>query len=306
MTTESNDISRKLNLEMKLIRGGEVEHTETIRTESPQQVLRSVDGIADMARRQYPPANQCIYCGETTGLSKEHIVPYGLNGTSTIQKASCSDCAAVTGDFERRVLRGPMRSVRLLHGFQSRRKHEGASRTQMIEIEKDGKMSAIEVPIDEMPILLFFPEFTPPWCLTGKTGKGIDMTGVAVVHFGPSPEEFAKSIGADSVRSESPPMEPAAFARLIAKIGYAHAFAEGALDQLEVSNAVVPAILGQEGIGQWVGTLGGPYPKYPGVLHRVALRVHKEAHLFMAEVQLFASSAAPAYGMVLGMLKTAT
>ncbi|MFC2099584.1 hypothetical protein ACFLSF_01985 [Candidatus Bipolaricaulota bacterium] len=153
--------------------------------------------------------------------------------------------------------------------------------------------------------MLYFPEFSPPRCLTGSQEAGIAMTRVAFVCFGPSPDELARKLKADEVVMESPPYEPAAFARMLAKIGYATAYAEGALDRLDAPGAVLPAILGElDDIGQWVGRITGPYSKYPGLLHRIALRVDLEQRLLVAEVQLFAMSGAPSYGVVLGKLRS--
>lgn len=38
---------------------------------------------------------ECIYCGATERLTREHAVPYGLNGPWTLHEARCHDCARV-------------------------------------------------------------------------------------------------------------------------------------------------------------------------------------------------------------------
>ena len=152
--------------------------------------------------------------------------------------------------------------------------------------------------------MLYFPEFSPPGIVTGKRGSGIDLIGVAVVYFGPSPEECARRLGAEGLTLEPPPYEPVPFAKMLAKIGFATAYAEGALTRIEEPSPAIPAILGEtDDIGYWVGTMTGAYRKYPGLLHRVAVHENLEHGLLVAEVQLFASSGAPSYGVVLGELR---
>jgi hypothetical protein len=291
-------------LEMTVIRDGNPVVPEAISTDKPNVILTETEGIRDMSRIQYPPANRCIYCGAEENLTREHTVPYGLNGTSVIPAASCPECAKKTSAFERKVLRGPMRSVRVLHGFKSRSKYEGAAQTQSVRIVRDGVQSEIEVPLEEAPTMLYFPEFSPPGIVTGKRGSGIDLTGVAVVHFGPSPEECARKLGAKGVTLESPPYEPIPFAKMLAKIGFATAYGEDALARIEEPSPVIRAILGEASdIGYWVGTMTGAYRKYPGLLHRVALHEDLDRGLLVAEVQLFANSGTPSYAVVLGTLR---
>lgn len=294
----------KTQLEVTVIRDGDPTVPETILTEKPDLLLAETAGIRDMSRIQYPPANRCIYCGDKRDLAREHIVPYGLNGTSVIPDASCRECAKKTGAFERKVLRGPMRAVRVLHGFQSRSKYQSAAQTQSVRVVRDGIDSEIELPLEEAPVMLFFPQFAPPGRVTGKRVTGIDLTGVAAVCFGPSPEDVGRRLEAEGVTLESSHYEPVAFARMLAKIGFATAYAEGALTRIDEPCPVIPAILGEaDDVGYWVGTMIGAYHKYPGLLHRVALHEDLERELLVAEVQLFASSGAPSYGVVLGELR---
>jgi hypothetical protein len=47
----------------------------------------------------------CIYCGSKgPGLTKEHVIPAGLNGNVTLLKASCLGCADITKRFENHML----------------------------------------------------------------------------------------------------------------------------------------------------------------------------------------------------------
>lgn len=45
-----------------------------------------------------------------------------------------------------------------------------------------------------------------------------------------------------------------------------------------------------------------PIRKYPGLLHRIALIEDHERELLIADIQLFADSETPSYGVILGKL----
>ncbi len=286
---------------MTVIHGDVCESPEAIALETPNVVVMPTTGIRDMARIQYPAAGRCIYCGKEQDLRREHIIPFGLNGTMVIPQASCRECARKTGACETKVLRGPMRNMRLLRRFRSRSQHEGASFVHRFQVVKDGARSVVELPLEEAPILLYFPIFSLPRILTGQVGSGATMIGVAAMLTGPTPDDVAWHLGVDGVIDESEPYDPIAFARMIGKIGFATAFAEGALAMIDGPTPVLPAILGDaDNIGRWVGTMTGLYKKYPGVVHRVAVHLDSASGLLVVEVQLFADSGAPSYGVVLG------
>lgn len=303
ISTQGNE-KPKPQLHMTILRGGVPTDVEVISLEKPDQLIVDPAGVDDMARRRYPAANRCIYCGATGELTREHIIPYGLNGTAVIPAASCRECATKTSFAERKVLRGPMRAVRVLKGFQSRSKYRDAARTQPVRVVRNGVEGTIELPLDKAPVVLFFPEFAPPGVWTGRRVSGIDLVGVSAVRFGPTAEDVGRELKATTVGLESGNYEPTAFARMIAKIGFAAACAESALGRIGEPCPVIPAILGESNdIGRWVGTMTGPYRKYQGLLHRVALHEDRERGFLIAEVQLFANSAAPCYGVVLGTLR---
>lgn len=78
------------------------------------------------------------------------------------------------------------------------------------------------MPIEDFPILLHFPVFFAPPAYLHLSGfeKGIHVTGIDTVSFGPRPEEIAKRLGAQRI-AIAQAQEPVAFARMIAKIAYA-------------------------------------------------------------------------------------
>ena len=263
---------------------------------------------ADVVHLDVPPkipvraAGKCIYFGSTSALQDEHVVPYGLSGDFVIPKASCASCARETGRCEQLVLRGPMRAARIYRKLKSRTQHGGSSDTQRIVIVRDSGEVAVDVPLAEYPILLNFPIFAQPGCLSGVHSPGIQLHGIHTVLFGPLPEEVAKSLGARALRFPVAKEQPTAFARMIAKSAYGFAFAGGYVDRIEGVSPVIPSIIGQiDNIGQWVCSDQGKTVTYPGFLHRVVIR-EIGLHL-VAEVHLFADSQTPKYRVMLGRLR---
>lgn len=296
----------KTKVTVTVRRGDSTELIEATVLGPDEVVQASTAGIKDLGKVVYPPVDRCIYCLATDDLRREHIIAFGLGGTAVLPRASCARCARITGAFEAQVLRGPMRAVRVLRRLRSRSKHAGVPGTQRLTVVRSGVTETVQIPIDQYPILLHFPTFAPPKFLTGHDGSGIEVTSVASVLFGPRPEEVARRLGGQSIILESHGDRPIAFARILAKIGYAMAVAQGAQSRLDGPSPVLPSILGEvDDIGRWVGTLTDPIRKYPGVLHRIAIREDRAKGLLLAEIQLFADSETPSYGVILGNLRAA-
>jgi hypothetical protein len=262
----------------------------------------------DMNAASFEPLGHCMYCKSTSELTREHIVPFGLSGTAVLPQSSCRRCARITGQVEQAVLRGPMWAVRVLRELRSRSRHSNGPRSLPLIVDRDGITETIELPLEEYPILLHFPLFMPPAYLYPVDYiTGIRLKGIASVSFGKRPDEVKNALNASSLSIPSRDDEPVAFARMIAKIGYATAVAQGQAGLIDGDPFVLPAILGEsDDIGRWVGTLTKPIEKYAGILHRADIHQDREKEILAAEVQLFADSETPAYGVILGRLKPVT
>lgn len=258
--------------------------------------FRPLDG------KVYPPFGSCIYCGASDSLTKEHILPFGLSGTAILPQSSCRCCARITGAFEQALLRGSFWPVRVFRDLKSRTKHADAPSSYPMKVIRHGKEEMLELGLSDLPILLHFPHFVLPrhWTQVDRAGA-VQLKGIATVLFGKRPEAIARELGVEEFRFEEV-HKPIEFARMVAKIGYAFACAEGAINDLEGPAFVVPAILGKrDDIGDWVGTLEKPFASHPGILHRIELP--KKHGFLWAEVQLFADSETPSYVVMLGKLK---
>jgi hypothetical protein len=251
----------------------------------------------------YASVGRCIYCGSTEDLQNEHILPFGLSGSAILPKSTCKTCAKITGQVEQKVLRGPMWALRVYRELKSRTKHQDAPKSYPLTVIRNGTEQLITLPVHEFPILLHFPIFAAPAYLDPDNyEKGILLTGLATVSFGPRPEEVAKRWGVETI-SINQAHEPVAFARMIGKIAYAWAAAEKKLHLVRGTPFVLPAILGEaDDIGRWVGTLTEPIQKFQGSLHRILIHEDCDKHILVGEVQLFSDSETPRYGVILGQI----
>lgn len=138
----------------------------------------------------YEPINRCIYCGDTSDLRREHILPFGLSGTAVLPRSTCGQCAEITGRIERTVLHGPMWAVRVYRDLKSYRKHKNAPKAYPLTVARGSNEEVVELPLENYPILLHFPIFSPPALFNPNGYKaGILISGAATISFGPNPKD---------------------------------------------------------------------------------------------------------------------
>ena len=177
---------------------------------------------------------------------------------------------------------------------------------QTLTVVIGGEERTVDLPLAEYPILLQFPVFAPPAVITPEGYvSGIRILGHVTISFGESPDVVLKRIGASEIRI-SQNYRHDSFARLIAKIAYASAVAEGWVDFLDGEPSLIPAILGErDEIGRRVGTITKPLQAHEGMLHVIVPHLDQESGKLIVEVQLFADSPTPSYGVIIGDLKAA-
>ncbi len=243
----------------------------------------------------------CIYCGsKEPGLTKEHVVPKGLNGNVTLGEASCRRCADITKRFEGHILHEVWQGCRAQAGLGSRHK-ENRPLYLPLAVQRGQSWSVECVPIPDHIALAAFPIFVPPAHLTGANyTEGITLAPSAfgcVVH--ERWQTLLQRLGANGWGFVQV-FRPVDFARLIAKVAYGMAIYLEGYDYFE-TRYVVPCILGQrDDVGRWVGTASGPFHPPGEGLHEVSVfPVGQEA---WAYVRLFAKAGTPTYLVVLGTL----
>lgn len=129
-----------------------------------------------------PAANECIYCGNTEDLSKEHIIPLSLGGKIVIPKASCASCRDLTSSIEHKISRQSFHLARAIYKLPTRRPLDyPQSREVTVRYGKYGPSRRVVVPLDRAPIDVIFPLYQ----LTTKDDQGVissvEATGTAQI-----------------------------------------------------------------------------------------------------------------------------
>jgi hypothetical protein len=262
--------------------------------------LKHVHGKSGASRH----IGRCIYCGAPPpGLSKEHIIPAGLDGNITLLEASCAACATITAAFERELLRGPWLGFRSWRGMRSRRPRELPAH-QPIQVRRGTVWTTEMVSIEEHLTPAAMPIFAPPALLSGAPyTHGVVLTGDQVGALMPKdPTALASRLRADQLRFVQQ-FNPVDFARFIAKVGYGTAvFLLGVDAFAEVF--ILPALLGRiDEIGRYVGGSVDAPINTSGKLHEVTVGIRGDT--VISFVRLFAGAAGdgpPEYVVVVGRL----
>lgn len=254
----------------------------------------------------YPPVGLCIYCGATAGggvkLTKEHIVPLGLGGGFILPLASCSSCAAITGSFEQICQRKIFGAYRKHLGLKSNRRKDDHEYAILHLQNLDGTVSERLVHISSYPRYLVLPKFPEPGIMRGVPDA--PLTATFEIH-GDMPQinKIAAMQGGQPMLNTY--FDLMAFARMVAKIGYAFAVAEVGWKNIEP--VADDFILGKdpEAAGAVVGQMYYPIARRSGSMHWIATRYiqHAETIYVIASIQLFCEFSPFVYSVVAGKLK---
>lgn len=258
---------------------------------------------------RYRPVGRCIYCfKQAEGLSKEHIIPYGLNGHLILPAASCKQCAAVTSKIEFELLRGEMHQVRAALSFPTRRK-KGKPKSFNLFVTRNGIEEAIDVPISDHLLFLPLPlyrdaAFVKPY----DYQKGIALIGMQTIQFGDK-EKILKKFQAEKIGVVMR-LDKDLFARLLAKMAYAMAVATYGLDRIKTVY-VLPIIFGDMSeAGKWIGSSEREHPPVaPDMQHLIHLQTFtrpgdiEPRTIIVALIKLFANIPSPGYYVIVGELE---
>lgn len=243
---------------------------------------------------------RCIYCGSADNLSKEHIVPYGLNGQWLLLKASCQSCQNITSVFEGNALRKQFllaRSVLKLPTYTP-----GNRPTQFIFVgEKDGQKVTCTLPVDKCPIFFQMLHLKKPAYIADYNyEKGINVIGSSL--HAKNPKRILEAMAMDTINWPTT-FEATSFERMLAKIAYGMVILQYGPDTLEESY-VLPCILGEkDDVGKWVGS-GRDFDKLPRSKedHMITTRRKENGEVYVF-VRLFASFHTPEYLVIVGRLR---
>lgn len=243
-------------------------------------------------------ANACIYCGSTSNLSDEHIIPYALEGEFVIRSGSCRSCAEKTSQFERKILRDALLAPRTALKLRTRRPRERPTSLPLFH-KVEGLEGIVDVPVADHPTHLALPLFALPARVRGDEVPNLKVVAPGAQTISVSAatlDAAARRVGqGDTLLRVS--LDVYAFARLLAKI--AHGFV--AVADVGDVEAFLPGAMfaSDESIGRWVGGASDMKVAAEG-LHGVRLEVIEgEIHV---RVRLFAQLGGPEYLVVAGRL----
>jgi hypothetical protein len=246
---------------------------------------------------------RCIYCGATDDLTREHIIPYGLNGYWTLSDASCPRCRKTTSAFETEVLRNTLGWARSALNMQTRNPEDRIGHLPIRAVRR-GRQTFETIELAGAPILVYLPTFAAPGTLTATPGMTLQGPGWLRQLAGPPFHLILPQIARDRnldeiyLRIEYQPIE---FARTLAKIAFGLTVLSLGSDALD-DVFVLPVIHGDTSrIREFVGSREGIPNLPPTGLH--AFEVHRFGRYIHVHLHLFAQFEAPEYHVVVGRLK---
>jgi len=257
---------------------------------------------------------QCIYCGvSNTPLSNEHAVPYTLNGTWILEKASCASCATITSRFELNVMRGFLQYARAALKLKTRRTH---SNTFPLVIERDGRKETINLSPDEYGAVLMLPDFRIPAYLDKHAHEpGITLVGNTFVRIGGLDKAELKRRYGQCELGFTVSYKPGDLARFFAKVAYSMSVAKAVersglreVERLRALSYVLPVILGRdEDLEMWVGSIppeerpdpnASMYKPETNEIFRIQL--DERDGIILARIRLIGQVPTPTYMVVVG------
>ncbi len=251
---------------------------------------------------------RCIYCGahgSGVKLTKEHIIPLSLGCSAYLKNASCVACAKITRDFETHVARNIYGHLRILQGVETRHSKERPSELPII-LTINGAASEIALPVDKHPFFLILPTWKLAGFFRGEPPNS-GFSGLSHHSFYHIPDNIRETLGFTvevvKIGPDRRIIDPAQFARAIAKIAYCtaiEAYGFGSFKPL----AIRDLILGKySAISYFVGTSTPEFPPPPeaaNIPHLIKIECavwQYRIPVLIGYIRLFANSGTSEYGM---------
>lgn len=181
---------------------------------------------------------ECIYCGATGGLTREHIVPASLNGRDELGEASCAECMKITSAIERHLTRGSWWPHRRRLGMASRRPAQQPTSFAGV-YSPDDDPEDVEILPEKYPLLLL-PDFGRPAMAFGERGAPYrGAPNILAVVTTPGPVNVIRKKDRSLQRLDSRvkldlSLNIDMFVRFLAKVGLAQAIAVHGLESFDV------------------------------------------------------------------------
>jgi hypothetical protein len=244
---------------------------------------------------------RCIYCGATSLLKDEHIIPHSLGGTAVILQASCADCEKITSYLDGYLARDIFNEYRSHVGIQSRRRKQRPATLLASFLKIDGSEEVRSYPAKEQPYMLRMPIWHLPGIALGKPpSPEFEITQSHIYNFVTS--EVDEWMKAEGIKIGIwPYINYPTFARAIARIAFCQAVTQFGLDGF--NHLDLPALI----LGSYpnaphyvgVGREDPPPPDARAILHKVEIQGFAKdgTNYWMASVRLFAHSGYKDHGM---------
>lgn len=253
------------------------------------------------AGKTFQPVGHCIYCGSQNGkLSREHIIPFSLEGNLIFPQASCAKCADITKKFEQTCSRGIFGPLRIRLGMPTRNPDERPAELSTIIVRK-GVKEELRVPSDKLPVSCLGLKLPTPGILMDKepSSRFDRVEWVA----GTKVQDLQGFLApGEAIRLGR--MNPYSFFKLLAKI--AHAYAVSQIGLRSFNHFLPDLILGKSHnhahfIG---GDLDQPNVPHslnnPFLLHYLNLDSVIDSTYVRVSIQLFSFMGMPRYHVIVG------
>jgi hypothetical protein len=182
----------------------------------------------------YRPVNTCIYCRRTDQrLTREHIIPYSLNGQIVLPAASCDDCSRITSNFEREVARAGYGIFRAQNGISSRKKSNPLEYEVKITGETfSGEAVDLTTRAGDVAISAAVLRMPPPGLLLGNASNAEgSLTMELPDQMNPGLRALRERLGLAKIYSSVLSFPTSATMRVLEKIAHAYAIAEYGIDE---------------------------------------------------------------------------
>jgi len=184
-------------------------------------------------RTAFQPVGRCIYCGSTTSLEEEHIVPYSLHGHFVLPEASCRLCARVINEqIETPLLREMLLPIRTALGTRTRKPKDRPRDFGVTLRAADKTERHVRVPVKDANIFAFGLNMPEPGILAGRPANTAVECESVLNLYNPSRTLDAVQPGRSELMQLAS-FDHAVLLRFLAKVAHGYAVAEYGIDAFD-------------------------------------------------------------------------
>ena len=245
---------------------------------------------------------RCIYCVDvqTEGLSKEHVMPFGMGGGIILRDGCCAKHKAAIDPFENHVVQKQFGPVRHIHGMPSR--NDRPTHYPGL-VKRNGFIRKEDVPLEFFPDILVLPTFTkPPTILQAREPCELSLSEVRHYHNADANAARLMQFGAEEIIVK-PEFRPDFFVRWLAKVAHGVAVANYGMEFTPLLlDLIEGGDIGGAGylIGSQVRDMPAPTTAAQHSVRSDVLYRDDTDGMLVVHLQLFAAEKTPVYSVVVG------